>query len=95
MQSLESVPTWFSDTLDISLEAAQIILSLIVILAVLLPILILTKGKGVLLPLISFFLTEALLVGIGWLSAWVMIATLCVCALAIAMIGTKVVTGGS
>ena len=37
IMSLESIPTYFSDFMDISLEAGQAILSIIVILAVLLP----------------------------------------------------------
>ena len=94
LQSLEDIPTWFSDYFDISLEAGQIILSLIVILMVLLPVLILTKGKGLTVPAILLFLTEALLVGIGWLSSWIMIATLCILALFFAKMGSDLVTGG-
>jgi len=95
MQGLESIPTWFSDTMDITLEAAQIILSVAVILAVLLPTMYLSRGtKSTTIELIMFFLMESLLVGIGWLPFWVLIATVAVLALAIASLGTKVVTGG-
>lgn len=92
--SLESIPTYFSDFLDITLEAGQAILSLVVILAVLLPILYLTRGKGsATILIIMFFLTETFLVGIGWMPFWVLIATVAVMALAIASLGTKAVVG--
>jgi hypothetical protein len=97
MQSLESIPTWFSDFTDISLEAAQIILSISVILAVLLPTMYLSmrmKTSSHVPTILLFFLTESLLVGIGWLPFWVLIATVAVLALAIASFGTKGVTGG-
>jgi len=94
LQSLEDIPTWFSDYFDISLEAGQIILSLIVILMVLLPVLISTRGKGLTGPAILLFLTEALLVGIGWLSSWIMVATLSILALFFAKEGSGLVTGG-
>ena len=93
--SLESIPTWFSSTMDISLEAAQMILSVTIILAVLLPTMYLTRGtKSTTIILIMFFLVESLLVGIGWLPFWILIATVAVLALAIASLGTKGVTGG-
>ena len=98
MQGLEDVPTWFSDFMNITLEAGQMILSITVIIAVLLPLLYLNmRGSGPTtnLPIIiMFFLTESLLVGIGWLPFWILIATLAVTALAIASMGTKLVTGG-
>jgi len=96
--SLEDIPTWFSDTMNITLEAGQMILSVAVILAVLLPLLYLNmrgSGQKTNLPIIiMFFLTESLLVGIGWLPFWILIATLTVCAMAVATLGTKTVTGG-
>ncbi len=96
MQSLEDIPTWFSDTLDITLEAAQVILSIAVILSVLLPTMYLSRGsKSSTFPVVvMFFLVESMLVGIGWLPFWILIATVAVLALALASLGTKVVTGG-
>ena len=92
--SLESIPTWFSDTLVITLEAAQAILSITVILAILLPTMYLSRGSGSFtMTLLMFFLTEAFLVGIGWLSFWLLIATVAVLGLAVAVIGTKAITG--
>lgn len=92
--SLESIPTYFSDFMDISLEAAQVILSIVVILAVLLPVLFLTKGKGIIIPAVMFVLTEAFLVGIGWLPSWLMIVTVVVIALVFARTTSVFVSGG-
>jgi hypothetical protein len=56
---------------------------------------ILARGRGsVTIYLVVFFLTEALLVGISWLPFWVMIATVAIMAVAIAVLGTRTVTGG-
>ncbi|MHC4544164.1 MAG: hypothetical protein ACYTDW_06140 [Planctomycetota bacterium] len=95
MQSLEDIPTWFSDWMEISLEAAQVILSVVVILAVLLPVFYLARGRrGIMIEIVLLVLTESFLVGIGWLPFWLLIATVAVMAMAIASLGTKVVTGG-
>ena len=92
--SLEDVPTYFSDFLDISLEAGQAILSIVVILAVLLPTMYLSRNKSIIIEVIMLFLTEAFLVGIGWLPFWLIIATVALMALGVASVGTKAVTGG-
>jgi len=92
--SLESIPTYFSDYMGISLEAAQAILSIVVILAILLPVMVLTKGQSNTVYILTFFLTEAFLVGIGWLAFWILIATVALMAFAVASLGTKTVTGG-
>ena len=92
---VESIPTWLSDTWGISLEAAQVILSIAVILAVLLPVMYFARGsRAMAIELIVLFLTEALLVGIGWLPFWLLIATVAVMAIAFALLGTRIVTGG-
>ena len=94
MQSLEDIPTWFSDFIGTSLEAAQVILSIVVILAVLLPTMYLSRGtRAITIEIVMLFLCECLLVGIGWMPFWILIATIAVMAMAIAMLGTKVVTG--
>ena len=93
--SLESIPTYFSDFLGITLEAGQVILSIIVILAVLLPTMYLSRGsRSVTIEIVMLFLCEAFLVGIGWMPFWILIATVAAMGLAIATLGTKVVTGG-
>ena len=96
MQGLESIPTWFADAMDINLAAAQTILSLVVLLAVLLPTMYLSRGsKSTTIELVMLFLVECLLVGIGWLPFWILIATIAVMAMAISLLGTKMVTGES
>lgn len=92
--SLESIPTYFSDFLDITLAAGQVILSMVVILAVLLPTMYLSRGnKSVTIEIVMLFLTESFLVGIGWLPFWLLIATVALMAFAVASLGTKTVTG--
>jgi len=90
--SLESIPTYFSDFLDITLEAGQVLLSIVVILAVLLPTMYLSKGNRT-AEIIMLFLAEVLLVGIGWVPFWILIATVALMGFAIATIGTKAVVG--
>ena len=92
---LENIPTWLADAWGISLESAQVILSIVVIIAILLPIMYFASGtRAMAIELIFLFLVEALLVGIGWLPFWVMIATIAVMAVAVALLGTRIVTGG-
>ena len=45
-------------------------------------------------PHVMLFLTEAFLVGIGWLPFWLLIATVAVLAFGVASLGTSAVTGG-
>ena len=94
MQSLESIPAWFADAMDINLATAQTLLSIVIILAVLLPTMYLSRGRSsTTIILVMFFLAECLLVGIGWMPFWILIATIAMMALAIASLGTKAVTG--
>jgi hypothetical protein len=93
--SLESIPTYLSDALDISLEAAQVILSIVVIFSLLLPVVIVTRGKSTMVYTITIFLTEAFLVGVGWLPFWILIATVAMMALAVATLGVDAVVGRS
>jgi hypothetical protein len=94
MMSLESIPTYFSDFFDISVEAAEILLSVMVIMTILLPVLYLSRGRSNLPTILIFYLTEAFLVGIGWLDFWILITTIVLLAAAVATLGTKTVTGG-
>jgi len=92
--ALEEIPQSFADYFDINLLSAQVILSIVVIFMVLLPTMILAKGKNAtIIYLFMFLLAEALLVGLGWLSFWILIATVAMMALAIAVIGTEAITG--
>lgn len=97
MQSLESVPSWFSDFTGINLEAGEVILSIVVILAAVLPTMYLSmqmKHPSNLPTIFMFFLTASFLVGIGWLDIWIMIALICLMAMSIAWFGRKIATGG-
>lgn len=95
MQSLEDIPELFADYLDISVESGQIILSVVVLLAVLLPVMYLAKGKRALsIEIVMIFVVMCLLVGINWLPYWILIATVAVLALAWAKFGSDLVTGG-
>lgn len=90
--SLESIPSYFSDFLDISLEAGQVLLSIVVISAALLPVMYLSKGNRA-AELIMIFLAETFLVGIGWAPFWLLIATAAMMAIAIATLGVDAVVG--
>lgn len=91
---VENIPTWLADAWDITEGAAQMVLSISVILLVMLPTFYLARGKrAVAIELVLLFLCECLLVGIGWLPFWVLIATVCVLALAVATLGTNAVVG--
>ena len=93
--SIEDIPALFADTWGITLESAQVLLSIVVILAILLPTMYLSKGTRALsIEIVMLFLAECLLVGIGWLDFWVLIATVAVMAIAIALLGARVVVGG-
>jgi len=95
MQSLEDIPTWFADATGLTVETAQVLLSIILILAVLLPVMYLNRGRrGLVIELFMFFLVEGALVGMGWLPFWILIATVAVMAMAIALLGTRVIVGG-
>jgi len=94
MQSLESIPTWLSDYLDITLGAAQVLLSIIVILAVLLPTLYLSRGHSNIIPVIILFLVEGFLVAIGWFPFWFLIATVVIVAFMFSKLMTDLILGG-
>lgn len=97
MQSLEDIPDWFAAFFDISTEAAQAILSLVVFLAVLLPTLVLlarSKTNGVFISFVVSFITLAALVGIGWAPFWLLVASIAVLAIGYAMFARDAVLGG-
>ena len=92
--SLEDIPQAFADFVGINEGTAQVILSVIVIFTLLLPVMLLSKGKNTTtLTLIMLFLAECLCVGLGWLSFWILIGTVAMMAIAIAALGTGVVLG--
>jgi len=92
--SLEDIPSQFAEFTGITEAAAQVILSIAVIFAILLPVMYLARGtRAILIEIITLFLTECLLVGIGWVPFWVLIATVAIMAAGIAFLGSRIVTG--
>ena len=92
--SIENIPALVADAWGITEASAQVLLSIVVILSVLLPVMILARGKRALtIEIVMIFLVECLLVGIGWLPFWILIATVAVMAIAIALLGSRVIVG--
>ena len=90
---LEDIPSDFAEYMGITEATAQVILSITIIFAILLPAMLLTKGKSLTIYLMVFLLAECLLVGLGWMPFWILIATVAMMALAVAAIGTQAITG--
>ena len=94
MQALEDIPEYLADAWGITEATAQVMLCIVVLLAVILPVMLLTRNKkGVVIEAIFLYLTEAMLVGIGWLPFWILIGTVCMMAVVIAMFGAEIITG--
>ena len=93
MQGIEEIPEWLADAWLIDEAVAQVLLSIVVIFSILLPVMYLSKGKSPTLYMIFAFLAECLLVGLGWMPLWVLIATVAVMAIAVAMLGADTVLG--
>jgi len=89
--SIEDIPEAFADFFGINETTAQLILSIVVIFAILLPTMILAKGKNaVTIWLIMVFIGECIVLGLGWMPLWIMIMTIAVTALSIAWLGSKI-----
>ena len=92
--SLEDVPASFAEYFGINEGTAQVILSIFVIFTILLPTMLLARGKNAtMIYLVMLLLAELLLVGLGWMPFWILIATVSMMALGIAVLGTSAVTG--
>lgn len=89
---LEEIPAAFADFAGITEAAAQIILSVVVIFAILLPVLYLSKADKT-TSIIFTFMGMALCVGLGWLPFWLIIASVALMAFAIAALGTNAIVG--
>jgi len=93
--SWEDIPSAFADFVGINEDTAKVILSIVVIFALLLPTMYLSRGtRAITVEIVVLFLAECLLVGIGWLPFWVLIATIAIMAAAVALLGARVVVGG-
>ena len=92
--SLEEIPLLFADAVGINEATAQVIMSIIVIFALLLPTMLLARGKNAtMIYLIITLLAECLLVGIGWMPFWILIATIVFMAFGVATLGADAVLG--
>ena len=93
--SIEDIPSDFADYFSITEASAQVLLSVVAFLAILLPVLLVSKGRNPITVLVATFLTLALLTGIGWLPFWMLIATIALIALGISYLGTGIIFGDS
>ena len=94
MQGIEEIPDWLAGAWGINLGTAQVIISIIVIFAILLPTMYLARGNNATtIYLIMIVIAECLLVGLGWMPFWILIATVGAMAIAIAFLGARVVSG--
>jgi len=92
--SLEDIPSTFADYFGINEGTAQMILSIAVIFSLLLPTMLLARGKNAtMIYLIMLLFGELLCVGLGWMPFWVLIATVAMMAVAIALLGSSTITG--
>jgi len=93
--SFTDVPSYFATATGMNETASQIILSIFVIFLILLPYIILTKGKpSPFISLILVFMGESLTLALGWSPFWIMIMFLALTAAGVAVLGAKGVTGG-
>ena len=90
--SLEDIPSQFADYFGITEATAQVILSVVIMFAILLPALYLSRANKT-ISLISIFFSLAICVGLGWLPFWMIIMVVAMVAMAIALLGSRAVTG--
>ena len=91
---LEDIPSALADFFTITEATAQVLLSIAVIFAILLPTMILARGKNAtLISLAMLLLAECLLVGLGWMPFWILIATVALMAFGVAVVGSEGITG--
>jgi len=97
MQSLEDIPTLFGTAWGIDLISAQLIISIFVIMAAVLPIMIIRIQRGSLnslnVEILFAFMAMALCVGLGWLHFWIIIVSIVLVAAAAAIFGTEFILG--
>jgi len=90
--SLEDIPSAFADAVGINEGTAQVILSIVVIFTMLLPTMLLARGKNATtIYLMMTLLATVLLIGLGWMPFWILIAMVCMMAMAVAILGQKLV----
>jgi uncharacterized membrane protein len=93
--SLEDIPSYFAIYTGINETTAQLLFSLIIIFAILVPYLILAhKNPSPMISLLLLFLGEAITLGLGWSPFWLMIMFMVLTSAGIAVLGARTVTGG-
>lgn len=89
------IPSYFATSTGMNEVSAQLILSIAIIFTILLPYLIVSKGKpNSLLALMLIFFGEAISLSLGWSPFWIMVALLALTAAGIAFLGSEAATGG-
>ena len=92
--SLEDIPSAMAEFFGITEATAQVLLSISVLFAILLPTMLLARGKNAtMIYLIMTLLAESLCVGLGWLPFWILIATVALMAFGVAVVGTDGIIG--
>jgi len=83
--SLEDIPAYLADYTGINETTAQLILSIVVIFTLLLPTMILSRGKNApTVWLITVFIGECIVLALGWMPFWIMVMTIAVTVLGLA-----------
>ena len=95
MQSIEDIPSWLSTAWGIDLISAQVILSVFVIAACIIPFIVLKKDHNDFkTETVFLFIGMALCVALGWLPLWLMIVSIIIVAIAGAVLGGATLGGG-
>ena len=94
MQSLEDIPSWLSTAWGIDLISAQVILSMFVIAACVIPFIILRKERSnFTIEVVFMFIGMALCVALGWLPLWIMVMSIIIVAIVGAILGGGLIAG--
>lgn len=71
--NLMELPTYIDTQLGVGTFIAGLLISLVILMLVLLPVLVVTKGKQFSLYMVLTLVTLAPLTALGWFNAWVFI----------------------
>ena len=71
--NLMELPTYVDTQLGVGLFIAGLLISLVVLMLILLPVLVVTKGKNFSLYMILTLVTLAPLTALGWFNSWVFV----------------------
>lgn len=92
--SMTEIPSAVATYFGIDVISAQLILSIIIILLLLVPAMILSNGKNApVVWLLMIFFGYIIALSLGWAPFWVLVMIIALVAMGIAFLGTKAVTG--